>query len=156
MPRNFKTVLCATDFSDSSYHALDYALRFAANADGTLIVAHVIHVPAGDLFGPPHEATGVHPIAGALNFDEARTWVAERLHDLHVGRLAGYGRCELLVEIGDPAERIIALARTRAVDLIVSATHGRSGLSHLIMGSVAEKIIRHAPCPVLVVRSGVE
>jgi hypothetical protein len=51
MPRDSKTVLCPTDFSDSSCHALEYALRFARNADGVLIVAHVVHVPAGELLG---------------------------------------------------------------------------------------------------------
>jgi universal stress protein A len=156
MPRNFKTILCATDFSEASYHALDYGLRFAVNAGGTLIVAHIIHVPDGDIFGPAHETTGVHPIAGALSFDEAKKWVLDRLEELHAARLDHYPRCEFVVDVGDPAEQTLALARQRAVDLIVSATHGRSGLSHLIMGSVAEKVIRHAPCPVLVVRSGVD
>lgn len=156
MPRNFKTILCGTDFSEASYRALDYGLRFATNAGGTLILAHIIHVPAGELFGPAHETTGVHPIAGALNFDEAKQWGLNRLRELHANRLEQYPRCEFIVDIGDPATQIIALATTRQADLVVSATHGRSGLAHLIMGSVAEKVIRHAPCPVLVVRTGID
>lgn len=147
MPREFKTVLCPTDFSDSSYHALEYGVRFARHADGTILLVHVIHVPAGDLLGRE---------AYTLNFDEAEKQVLDRLKEVHAKHLGGYPRCELMALLGDPAEEIIGLARSRRADLIISATHGRSGLSHLVMGSVAEKMIRHAPCPVFVVRAGVE
>lgn len=147
MPRDFKTVLCPTDFSDASYHALEYGLRFAQNADGLLIIAHVIHVPAGDLL------TGE---SFTLNFKEAQEHVDERLHEVHASRLQSYPKCDLVPVIGDPAEEITALAKSRAADLIIMSTHGRSGLSHLVMGSVAEQILRHAPCPVFIVRAGVE
>jgi nucleotide-binding universal stress UspA family protein len=147
MLREFKQVLCGVDFSEASYDALDYALRFARAAHGTLIVAHMIHVPAGDLLGEE---------SYTLNFDEARRHVAGLLEELRRTRLQGYRKCELLVDFGDPAGQLLDVARKRKVDLIVTATHGRSRLSHLIMGSVADKIIRHAPCPVFVVREDVE
>ena len=146
MPRDFKTVLCPTDFSDTSYRAVDYGLRFARNASGTLILTHVIHVPAGDLYGRDH----------MLSFDEATRAVEQRLADLVRTRLEGYPKCQLRVAIGDPAEEIIKIAKDTRADLIITSTHGRSGLVHLVIGSVAEKIIRHAPCPVFVVRSGVD
>jgi nucleotide-binding universal stress UspA family protein len=145
--REFKTILCPTDFSDSSYHALEYGVRFARHSDGTIVLAHIIHVPAGDLLGRD---------AYTLNFKEAEKQVLERLEEVQATHLAGYPRYDLVAVLGDPAEEIIGLARSRQADLIISATHGRSGLSHLVMGSVAEKIIRHAPCPVFVVRAGVE
>jgi len=91
-----------------------------------------------------------------LNFQEAQQHVMERLQEVQAEQLKGYPKVEMLALIGDPAEEVISLAHTRKVDLIICATHGRSGLSHLVMGSVAEKIIRHAPCPVLVIRAGVE
>lgn len=147
MPRDFKTILCPTDFSEASYHALAYALRFARHADGTIIVIHVVHVPAGDLLGEE---------VYTLNFAEAERHVLDRLREIQAGQLQQYAKCVLLTSIGDPAEEIISLARTRNIDLIITATHGRSGISHLVMGSVAEKIIRHAPCPVFIVRAGVE
>lgn len=147
MPRDFKTVLCPTDFSDASYHALEYGLRFAQNAGGLLIVTHVIHVPGGDLL------TGE---SYTLNFNEAQEHVVERLREVHVNRLQSYPKCELVPVIGDPAEEITAMAKTRDADIIIMSTHGRSGLSHLVMGSVAEQILRHAPCPVFIVRAGVE
>ncbi len=146
MPREFKTVLCPTDFSDASYHALEYALRFAQSADGQLILTHVVHVPAGDLGGEAY----------TLDFKEAQHKVEERLREVHSERLQGYAKCEIVTVIGDPAEEVTALAKTRAADLIIMSTHGRSGLSHLVMGSVAEQILRHAPCPVFIVRAGVE
>ena len=147
MPRDFHTVLCGTDFSEDSYRAVDYGLRFAKNALGALMLAHVVHVPAGDLLGQK---------AYTLNFQEAEARVLGLLQELQASRLGGYPKCELRVEVGDPAEQLLKIARDRKVDLMITATHGRSGLAHLVMGSVAEKIIRHAPCPVFVVRAGVD
>jgi universal stress protein A len=147
MPRDFKTVLCPTDFSDASYHALEYGLRFATNADGKLVVAHVVHVPSGDLLSGE---------SYTMNFKEAQEQVVERMREVHTTRLRSYPKCDLVTVIGDPAEEITALAKSRNADLIIMSTHGRSGLSHLVMGSVAEQILRHAPCPVFIVRAGVE
>jgi nucleotide-binding universal stress UspA family protein len=145
MPVEFKKVLCGTDFTERSYHALDYALRFAQLAEGTLIVAHFVHVPSGDLY--THDEW-------PRTFEEARARAHEMLVDVHKTRLGGYAKTELVVEIGAPAEMLIQLAKERQVDVVVTATHGRSELADLIMGSTAEKLIRHAPCPVFVVRRG--
>jgi len=147
MPRQFKTILCPTDFSEGSYRALAYGLRLATLDEGTLLVAHVIHVPSGELYQPDGHV---------LTFEEAKQRARARLEELRVQRLDNYPRCELIVDIGDPYRQLMALARDRRVDLIVTATHGRTGIEHLVIGSVAEKIIRHAPCPVLVVRRGAE
>ncbi|MGH7789940.1 MAG: universal stress protein [Candidatus Binatia bacterium] len=146
MPREFRTILCGTDFSERSDHALDYALRFARIADGTLLVAHFVHVPSGDVY--THEAW-------PRTFEQAREAARTHLEALRAARLEGYPKVELLVEIGAPAEGLIKIAKQRQVDVLVTATHGRSELLELIIGSVAEKLIRHAPCPVFVVRQGV-
>ena len=143
MPGQFKRVLCGTDFTERSYHALDYALRFAQLADGTLIVAHFVHVPSGDVY--THDEW-------PRTFEQARVRAHEMLVDVHKKRLGGYAKTELVVEIGTPAEKLIQLAEERQVDVLVTATHGRSEIADLIMGSTAEKLIRHAPCPVFVVR----
>ena len=147
MPREFKTILCPTDFSEESYRAIEYGLRFAKGADGTLILAHIIHVPSGEL---------QQPDGHVLNFEEAKQRTITLLEELWAKRLQSYSKCELLVDIGDPHEVLISMATQRKADLIVIATHGRSGLQHLVMGSVAEKIIRDAPCPLFVVRRGAE
>ena len=145
MPREFKQILCGTDFTERSYLALDYALRFAKLANGRLLVAHFVHVPSGELYS--HEEW-------PRTFDEARSRAKTLLAEVHQTRLEGYPHAELVVEIGVPAEQLLRLAKERGVDVVVTATHGRSELADLIMGSTAEKLIRHAPCPVFVVRPG--
>jgi universal stress protein A len=145
MPRDFKTILCPTDFSEDSCRAIEYGVRFARVSDGTLLLAHIIHVPSGELYQPERPT---------LNFDEATARARALLEDIQQKRTSGYPKCELLVEIGDPYEQLLAIVKRRNVDLIVTATHGRSGIEHLVLGSVAEKVIRHAPCPVFVVRRG--
>jgi nucleotide-binding universal stress UspA family protein len=145
--REFKTILCATDFSEASYHALEYAVRFARLSDAVVILAHIVHVPAGDLLGGE---------AYTMNFEEAQRQVRERLDKVRAEHLQNYPKCELVTTIGDPSAEILSIAKDRRVDLIITATHGRSGFKHLVMGGVADKIIRHAPCPVFVVRAGVE
>jgi universal stress protein A len=147
MPRDFNAILCPTDFSEESYRAAEYALRFAKQADGTLLLAHIIHVPSGELYQPDGHV---------LNFDEAKRRSTDLLQELRTKRLQSYPKCELLVDIGDPHEVLLRIAQQRKVDLIVISTHGRSGLEHLLIGSVAEKIIRHAPCPLFVVRRGAD
>jgi universal stress protein A len=145
MPHEFKTILCGTDFSEHSRLALSWALRFAKLADGQLIVAHLVHVPSGDVYS--HDAW-------PLSFEQARERAHELLVELHRTFLEGYPKTELVVDVGAPAEALIQLATDRKVDVLVTATRGRSGLADLIMGSTAEKLIRHAPCPVFVVRQG--
>ncbi len=144
--REFKTILCPTDFSEESYRAIDYGARFAKASDGRLLLAHIIHVPQGELYQPDRPT---------LTFEEGKALAMARMEEIRHKQLADCSTCELLVDIGDPYEQLKAIADDRKVDLIVIATHGRTALQHLVMGSVAEKLIRHAPCPVLVVRRDV-
>jgi universal stress protein A len=76
----------------------------------------------------------------------------ERLETLMGQQEAKRYRPEYAVRIGAPADEIVRYADSRDIDLIVMGTHGRSGVAHMVMGSVAEKVVREAPCPVLVVR----
>src|SRR5262245_43110650 len=131
MPHEFKRVLCGTDFSEHSHNALDYALRFAKLASGTLIVAHAVHVPTDDIYA--HEAF-------PRTFEQASKRARQLLEQLHKERLESYPKTELVVEIGAPAVVLIQLAKDRKVDVLVTATHGRSELADLIMGSNAEKL----------------
>ncbi|MCX8072019.1 MAG: universal stress protein [Candidatus Binatia bacterium] len=145
MPREFKTILCPTDFSEDSYLALEYARQFAELWHGRILLTHVIHVPTESLF------------------DEHGRWqssdqIERRAKDLLIKvreeRLAGFSNVEPLVVWGNPVEELIKLCTERNVDLLVICTHGRTGLRHLLLGSVAENLIRLAPCPVFVVRRG--
>jgi nucleotide-binding universal stress UspA family protein len=111
--------------------------------------------------GSPESARrGFDPVAGRLGTqplpqptvirtdpsEEART----RLQDLMRG--AFHGTWEVEVAVGHPADTIVRVAQQRSADLIVMGTHGRTGLQHVLLGSVAEKVVRLAPCPVLTVR----
>jgi nucleotide-binding universal stress UspA family protein len=132
-------ILVATDFSDASAAALDYGRSLARTFGASL---HVLHV---------RENTFLRPVPGDPFVLKA---AAERhLED----RLTDDDRAELravtALEISDnPAEEIVKYAKARDIGLIVMGTHGRGTMAQLLVGSVAEKVVRTAPCPVLTVR----
>lgn len=146
MPRDFKTILCPTDFSEESGHAIAYGVRFAEISGATILLPHIIHMPTENYYDDRGHV---------MAFDELRASVQVKLQELRDKYVPDSIRSELICEIGDPYEQLMKLSKDREVDLIVTSTHGRTGLPHLVIGSVAEKIIRHAPCPVFVVRRGV-
>ena len=148
MAQLFRRILVPHDFSAPATHALRTAAALATVHRGRLVILHVIapFYPVTDL--PMAEAAAWIPPA-ELVADARR-----RLEAL-VGRTVrgrGAPRTVCRVELGDPYQRIIAAAR--GADTIVMATEGRTGLPHLLIGSVAEKVVRHAPVPVLVLRAG--
>src|SRR5438034_6069430 len=116
--REFKTILCPTDFSEESYRAIEYGLRFAEVSGGIMLIAHILHNPTTELF---------HPEGYVLSFEQAHGRAQAMLQELRDKRLGGFARCELLLDIGDPYEQLMAIAAQRKVDLIVTATHGRTG-----------------------------
>jgi nucleotide-binding universal stress UspA family protein len=144
-----KNVLVATDFSQPSANALEYGRALARTFAATLYVLHVVDstvltTPALDA-GPIYDPELMKRLE-----DEAR----ERLEtivreddrrELHAKTVA--------MLVAGPANGIVGYAAREKVDLIVIGTHGRTGLSHLLMGSVAERVVRTAPCPVLTVRA---
>lgn len=138
-----KRILVPVDFSDCAAKALQYALPFARQFGATLLVTHVIQP-----YIPIPEMTGVDVELIEAQMREA----AER--ELKVVRqaLPGDVVSEQVLRIGHPQTEIIRAAQELNADLIIVATHGRSGLAHVFLGSTAERVIRHAGCPVLVVR----
>jgi universal stress protein A len=134
-----KDLLVATDFSPASDAALTYGRALAGAFGATL---HVLHVAENHFMRP----TAVDPYAmhAAVLQTLAQRLTAGDRTLLHA---------RAVVETSDePAESIARYAKTAKVDLIVMGTQGRTGLSHLVVGSVAERVVRHAPCPVLTVR----
>jgi len=134
-----KRILVPIDFSGPSLAGLDYAVELSQRVNATLLVVFVVEVIY-------YAAENV----GRL-LEEQR-----RLAETDLARLADrFARrgveIETVLETGLPAQAIVDVARRRDVDLIVMATHGRTGFSHLFLGSVAEKVVRSAPCPVLTV-----
>ena len=144
----FTHILVPTDFSPPSDAALEYAKVVAERFGASLHVLHV--VDARFVAGPiePEAYIAESPDVGTRVFEDARVRLSHRL--TADDRIRYRAATEIVT--GASARCIIDYATERGMDLIVMGTHGRSGLAHLLMGSVAEEVVRHAPCPVLTVR----
>ena len=142
-----RKILCPVDFSAFSESALAYAAAFA-HLYGSEIT--VLHVFAGAV--PPASAA-THP-APLLHVPEARASIADALH-LMLAPLASTGvPVRTQIADGNTAAEIVRYAAEHAIDLVVMGTHGRSGFDRLTLGSVAEKVLRRTPCPVLTIPPG--
>ena len=140
-----KHILVPTDFSEYADYALDYAIELARTLQARLTVVYVLHLSSlalGETSPAVLDATWKALEANA----QQRTQMA-----LARVQQAGLQGASAIVE-GIPFQAIIETAESRGIDLIVMGTHGRTGLTHVLMGSVAEKVVRLAPCPVLVTR----
>jgi nucleotide-binding universal stress UspA family protein len=134
-----KTILHPTDFSPNSNHAFTVAATLARDYKARLILLHVM-LPSVNPFGPPPPVATMPAESQNLGtFPWPRPPFPEVLVDHRVGE-------------GDAHEEILRLAQKEKCDLIVIGTHGRSGLQRLLIGSVAEEVLRKANCPVLAVR----
>jgi universal stress protein A len=144
-----RQILVPIDFSAPSRAALEHAAGLAERLDATVVVLHTWEQPS--YFGPEGvliAAPGVvHP-----GLDEVRRSVERELAQFVAGAALPAGT-DLRVVSGRPAEAILEAAAEPGIDMIVMGTHGRSGLARMIVGSVAEAVIRHAPCPVLTLRA---
>src|SRR5688572_585664 len=143
-----RTLLVPLDFSESSDSALQYAFLLAERLGAVVQLLHVLDDPfLAD--GLTVEAyIGQSPTERAMTLEDARQRLAQRALPPHATGLT----IEREVLFGDVAATIAEYASVRGADLIVMGTHGRSGVAHLLMGSVAERLVRTAPCPVLTVR----
>lgn len=142
-----KNVLFAADFSDSSQNALRYATSFAREYGAKLWAVHVVDEAAN--------AVCYDMMAGQL-LDDLRTDLEQKARE-KMERLVPPDKAagltwEGVVRKGAPAKEIVDMAEEVEADIIVCGTHGRTGLKHLLFGSVAETVVRLAPCPVLTVR----
>ena len=139
-----KCVLVPTDFSETSEVAVKYGIALARVFNATLYLLHVIDEGSG------HEmATAALPL-GLL--DGIENDPRGRLRNILTEQEEKQLGSEYVLRAGRPDVEIVRYATERNVDLIVMGTHGRSRLAHLLMGSVAEEVVRRAPCPVLTVR----
>jgi nucleotide-binding universal stress UspA family protein len=142
---NMKCVLCPTDFSESSAHAIDWAVMIARWYHARVAALHVAGSPAGAV-----------PEFGISNDDSIGETESTRLRSktaecVAAAAASGGVAVDILVDVGPPAARILDRAVTLPADMIVMGTHGTSGFEHLVLGSVAEKVLRRALCPVLTV-----
>lgn len=139
------TILAPVDFSEPSDRALAYAVELARQLDASL---HVFHVQEMPVLATPSVGAPVPPELAAGAETDTR---AELDRILAPYRDRGVTLRETLAHAGPPADAIVAYAREHPVDLIVMGTHGRTGLGRVLLGSVAEHVVRHAPCAVLTI-----
>ncbi|MCU0598655.1 MAG: universal stress protein [Desulfobacterales bacterium] len=146
MRRQINRVFCATDFSDFAKDVVAYGVTLAKEFHAKLYVCHVIDLPAAATYG---EAVTV-PIENQNRF----MGYARR----EIERLIGNAPIEFqpLITIGNTTEEIARLAEEQMADLVITATHGRSGLKRFFLGSVTERLMRTLPCPMLVIRGAEE
>jgi len=145
-----KKILCPLDFSENSQEALQYAMHLMLkDDDATLYLVHVVDSRVFDYSGPMYEQEV--PLMKVELDQSTREQLEKKLLAEVPEEIQN--RVETTILFGVPFLEIIMAARDKNIDLIVIGTHGRTGLAHMIIGSVAEKVVRKAPCPVLSVKS---
>ena len=138
---NAKKILFPTDLSPASQHALTWATSLARDCGATLVIVHVEEPPTA--YGGGELYAGAEQAMNRADLQKALTEIAPC--DPAVP-------CVHKLLVGDPAGMIVETAESEKVDLVVMGTHGRTGLKRLLMGSVAEAVVRRARCPVLTVK----
>ncbi len=141
---DIKKMLCPVDYSVCSQEAFKYAAHIARTESAKLYLVHVIDIRS---FGheSPLDSDVPKPSEDAIRRikEDLVTKAADEVEGVEI---------ESVVVVGVPVELILSVAKEKEVDMIVMGTHGRTGVPHIIIGSVAENVVRKAPCPVLTVR----
>jgi nucleotide-binding universal stress UspA family protein len=141
-----RRILVPVDFSDSSARALSDAAKRAAESGGSLVIVHVVPANYGWLGIGRDESRDLDRSLQKQAADRLRAFA-----DKNIGHKVA---ADMEVRVGQPAEEIIASARESKCDSIVLSTRGLTGLDRLLIGSVADRVARLAPCPVVLIRPG--
>ena len=139
-------ILVPTDFSDFSQQALEFALPLADRFQAKIHLVHVWELPFTSSLLPPE------PYPEAVLTEEQKSAADHLVKVANEFRASGFDVDPCFV-LGKPYVEIVNAAAKLNIDLIVIASHGRSGISHLVLGSVAEKVVRLPPCPVFTVKA---
>ncbi len=140
----FQTILVPVDFSAFSLNSLACAVAFARQFGSRLLVLHVVEIP---YLGGGYGEVELPPLP-----DDLAAGAAERLDQLVQANVGARAPATAAIRLGQPWFEITEAAREGGADLIILGTHGYTGMKHILMGSTAERVVRHAPCPVLVMR----
>jgi universal stress protein A len=145
MIQNFKKILAPLDFSEHSMQALRGAWELSRDNNAEL---HILHVVA------PHHSfiPAVEPSREAAREAGVVQQTEQELARIKKDDFGNSPRITTSVAVGPPVTAICQYVSDNKIDLIVVSTHGRTGAEHMLIGSVAEKLVRHSPCPVLVLR----
>lgn len=141
----FKNIIIPVDFSDGTENAFNLALYIARGND---LKVHLLHVVSDPQVIDPLYTAEVLP---QLDFEDIESELRKKIDDTYVKRAESVKDIDVIIAKGHPASEIASQAEELKADLIVMGTHGRSGLSHMLIGSVAERVIRTSPVPVLTV-----
>jgi len=160
MNLEFKKILCPVDLSDFSLEALRLAVKLAQSWDATLDVLHVIHNPFDELYMSSITQTDPALLDAYAAEPQQRAKVLRATEEHAEVLLKQFCHNDILegtkiryhIRKGDPFEAILDASEDFRTELIVLATHGRTGIKRLVIGNVAEKVVRHAPCPVLTMK----
>lgn len=152
MHHGFRTILCATDLSASCAPALRTAARLARALGARVVLAHVLPSPA-ELAVPNAMMPPIAAPDPSRTFAELRKRAHEDLLEAAERELGPEIEWELALGEGPAASEIGRMAHEKRADLLIIGTHGRTGISRVLLGSVAEAVLRKAPCAVLTVRS---
>jgi len=148
MSTRIKKILCPTDFSENSERALKYALALATLSQADLQLFHVV-----EPITYPQSTEFFEPVLDEVELMmKMETAFQQQLEDQVTTLKAQYPKIKGKLVTGNTFLEIIQAARDDDVDMIVMGTHGRTGLAHVLIGSVAERVVREAPCPVLTVK----
>lgn len=150
METAIKKVLVPIDFSDYSKSALKYAVNFAKSFNADIILVYVVE----PVIYPPDFSMGqiAMPSINSEWDDRAK----DELQKLAKNEITDIKNTKTIIKTGKPFVEIVETAKEENVDLIIIATHGRSGVEHILFGSTAEKVVRKAPCPVLTLREPIK
>jgi len=146
MEPDIKKILVPIDFSDYSKSSLKYAVNYAKHFNASLILVYVVE----PVIYPPDFSMG--QIAIPTPGLEMDIRASEELSKLAEKEIPPGVSVKKIIKTGKPFVEIIETAAEEDVDLIIIATHGHSGVEHILFGSTAEKVVRKAPCPVLTLR----
>ncbi len=147
----FSKIVAATDFSEDSTLALSYAQELALKFSADIVLLHVDQPLAPVMMTP--ELGPAMDVGAMGRIAEEQRMLAQKELDKLAGNLRNAGlKVKVQLKVGSPFLEILHTSQTENADLIVLGTHGRTGLAHVLMGSVAERVVQKAPCPVLTIR----
>jgi nucleotide-binding universal stress UspA family protein len=144
-----KVILVPTDFSDPSNEALAYAKDLAETFNASIHLLHVVENPLAQPW-----ALETYDMSLDAVLADFKAYGQQQLEKTMPAPDRKKYNAELAIGVGSPFSEIRDYANAHHVDLIVMGTHGRGGLAHAMLGSVAERVVRYAPCPVLTIRQG--
>jgi len=143
----YKKVLFCTDFSKNSDCAFDYAFGIAKRDEGVLYILHVIPTtPDSQRLERWLSREQLDKVKATLREDREKTF-----NDKYLKHIKDKTRVKIVTDSGREDEKILKFVRKEEIDIIVIGTHGRTGIEHVLLGSIAEKIIRRSPIPVFII-----